>query len=206
MPASCIGLAGAGANRCFCEDSTAGWPLWRLTGGNHKGKIKYQSKPVEALRGTFSDGSSTLPASTTNLRKSSISRTSRTKLMSGIFLFRLEGCFMNIQAELDRLREENARLKNLLLRHGIAWEDRNDSSAQKKASQNPNSPCPSPFSTSQKLPCSAACSQAARMSIPNAGSPRQREHQAMPLPAATSGRRAYALSPKYGAQTARQGS
>ncbi len=58
---------------------------------------------------------------------------------------------MNIQAELDRLREENARLKNLLLRHGIAWEDRNDSSAQMKPSQDKRSPSPSQFSTSQKI-------------------------------------------------------
>lgn len=30
---------------------------------------------------------------------------------------------MNIFAELRKLREENARLKDLLTRHGIVWED-----------------------------------------------------------------------------------
>ena len=61
---------------------------------------------------------------------------------------------MNIQAELDRLREENARLKNLLLRHGIAWEENSaprEDAALKDASHGKKSPCPSQFSISQKI-------------------------------------------------------
>lgn len=34
-----------------------------------------------------------------------------------------DGSFMNIFAELRKLREKNARLKDLLTRHGIVWED-----------------------------------------------------------------------------------
>lgn len=61
---------------------------------------------------------------------------------------------MNIQAELDRLREENARLKYLLKSHGIAWEEASapcKAAAEDAASQGKKSSCPSQFSTSQKI-------------------------------------------------------
>ncbi len=55
---------------------------------------------------------------------------------------------MNIQAELEKLREENARLKNLLKRHGIAWEE---TSAPKEGMAGKKSPAPAQFSISQKI-------------------------------------------------------
>lgn len=56
---------------------------------------------------------------------------------------------LNDQDELRRLREENARLKELLTQHGIAWEE--PTAAAPVPAPKESAPAPTHFTTDDKI-------------------------------------------------------
>lgn len=99
---------------------------------------------------------------------------------------------LNEQDELRRLREENARLKELLTKHGISWEK--PPIPEPVPAPTESVPSPTHFTTDDKIALFRLLFRGQEDVYPNAGS-RPRAHPAIHRPAVTSGSPASVTSP-----------